>query len=50
MYLATRDGTIFNAFEIDYLSDDKPVNHVGNTDVFNLRSEESWIDGDYMYK
>lgn len=33
-----------------YLSEDKPVNHVGNTDVLILASEEASIYGDYMCK
>lgn len=33
-----------------YLSKDKSVNHVGNTDVFNFASTEAWIHVDYMCK
>ncbi|KAF8089166.1 hypothetical protein N665_0516s0024 [Sinapis alba] len=31
-----------------HLTEDKPVNHVANTDVFNLASQKAWFHGDYM--
>ncbi|KAL0730839.1 hypothetical protein Bca4012_026933 [Brassica carinata] len=33
-----------------YLTDDKSVDHVANTDVLSLATEEAWIHDDYMYK
>lgn len=35
---------------VRYLCEEKLVNHVSNTDVVILASEEAWIHGDYMCK